>query len=243
LKLIAFYGSEPYYSDKLALTLHNHLNPETGYLLHNTFTVSFTLYKIQLLPHPYDTKCQQRDREHGQIHCLQECLRKGLLPVQRLPFSGILLQDVADAHKSFKDFITIDMINRSMLHHYNELESRCRSSCAYEDCVMNFTTTTVTQETGDPHRFVVSVMIPVAPEARIQTDIAMSLSDFIIQSFSTLGFWLGFSIINLNPFQKLPSYRDKEYVRMLERMWKQRFQVTESRTSPDIQMIHQKEQW
>ena len=233
LKMVAFYGSKPYYSDKLALTLHNHFDRDTGYTLYNTFTVSFTLYKVQLLPFPYDTKCQGTG-EAGRINCVQQCLREGLRPVERLPFSGILLQSVADEFSEFKHFNTMDMQNKTMLQLYNDLESECRSSCIYEDCVSNFTTTTVTAETGDAHRFVVNVMIPLIPEAHIETDAAMKWSDYLIYAFSSLGFWMGISIKNLNPFENLPSERDKHYVKMkLEMMWKQRFQVAVFKSSPD----------
>ena len=150
------------------------------------------LHRIRLQPAPYETRCNPKQ---SGVTCLENCLYASKARLDRLPYSSRCDEDLPLKTLSFTD-----LLNEKMNQLWLDIESECNSKCNFEACDYNFTTATHegTIRLND-QRTLFAILSPSFPNTIVTALPVMHFYDFAYQIFCCTSFWLGFSIISLNP--------------------------------------------
>ena len=155
---------------------------------------------VSKLPPPYETFCQDYKSRNGSIkyrdsqHCLIECINQNVYETFQKAsltihyFEGLEMKLLSDEDFSEENFYI----------KYGNILSKCNQTCPRNDCTFistyTFTTGVSYAHTG------IFVMLPDSPSFDINYGAKVDVLETLNFICSSLGIWLGFSFLAINPF-------------------------------------------
>ncbi|KAI1290898.1 hypothetical protein HDE_07958 [Halotydeus destructor] len=169
---------------------------KTGQVLFNGFQTSYKLFKSNLLPPPFVTRCATYEPQFtSRYDCVRHCLtKKAVKSFGKHPFNVITSEPVPYRHISLQD-IKDQRFSATL----RNMERNCSMICRYRDCDTAYTLTDCFPILND-HGLVVRVLIPNSMTMAINYIAAMTGVNFVIQIASILSIGFGMSVIKFNPF-------------------------------------------
>lgn len=158
--------------------------------------ISNRVYTIHLLPPPYDTGCiRTSDRDSCLRNCYSHFERK---------FNRTVYSISRDEEVDMKVLSYGDLLNSSVNDYWRRTESKCGQKCTKTICSYNFTVTSIDQHLPlSNFRYTLALSSPTHPTTESFRVARTTLYDFIYQILCTASFWLGFSMVDVNPFNLL----------------------------------------
>jgi len=187
----------PTYSRNFAKKIQHRIPGKKGneiVLMNNNIILHSRYHKITLLPPPYDTNCTNK---LGRPECKSQCLMDVMMKkYNRIPFSEMIDQPL-----DMKPLSHEDLKNKTFREEMIRLDNECHEKCRKMPC---FHTFTVTLGSGFLDERInsttkVSVFTPESPDTSVVTTEHISLVEFLIFIFSSIGIWFGITIMSSNP--------------------------------------------
>jgi hypothetical protein len=173
----------------------------------HAFAVTYETYETQLLRDPFESGCQEY-HEFGydsRGSCYESCVKEnglnmtnGLTPpgvniYDRLDFNATLITNVdIMMNKSLNGIGTMNLIER--LHDF------CNQKCPAIDCHSVIQIPRSLANYGPVDNSQVIVMAPTTPTIFASSQPRLTLTQYLIDVFSTFGFWLGISAFGVFEF-------------------------------------------
>lgn len=156
--------------------------------------VSNRLYRVNLLPRPYDTDC---DEKQSKMLCLKHCLINSLLPYDRTPYP------ISTSEGKNKLLLYTDLMNETIASIWRKAELKCINQCTRSHCNYNFTITYLEQLVNVTKNINRTVAVALAshPVTNVLRVAEITFMGLTYQLLSSLSFWCGFSLISLDPFE------------------------------------------
>ena len=171
----------------------------------NHCRVTYSRYRSELLPFPYDTKCHPNTDYSWEI-CQRECILAKTLEVHgTLPFSVTYYEsDLFKKHANANMVDPQSMRNDTFKGNFVQTAINCSLKCP-NDCFREWYVTDVVNMAYFDFLKGVSfrVDLPRTPYVEMVYKPYIIFNDYVIHVLSCLGAWLGVSIIQLNPFRFL----------------------------------------
>ena len=158
----------------------------------NMISFSNRLYRLKMLPAPYDTSC---DPKLGRSKCLDVCISQSLSRYNRISYGS------TEGRKLDMRFLSYsDLLNDSVNEMWRQTEIFCDKKCWRFFCDYSFTTTTLEGEIPVKNmRNILAVDFPSQPTVEMKAIPVMTLYKFMYEIICCFSFWLGFSFIELKP--------------------------------------------
>ena len=173
--------------------------------------------EINRLPPPYDTECTPN---HDQETCYEGCLTDKFRTINRVTWSGYHI-----AKLNLKMLTPVDFQNKTISMFVNESFQECYSQCKRKiECFIQFSRTTI-QEYQANYFFFAS-MLPSQPRMSVYAIQILNLVEYIAQVGSCFGMWFGFSIISMNPIQRIKQILFKRPNQVVSSSHRRLFQLT-----------------
>lgn len=161
----------------------------------NLISISNRLFKVNFLPPPYDTFCHP---QFGQSTCFKKCIYNKLSKLRRFLYASSETNNLPFTLLSYTD-----LINEKTINILRQSENYCQSKCYQDYCSYNYTLTFVTNQITvinsslDDIYFLIT--LPIYPTSTMTSVALVETYDFIYQIACCCSFWLGLSVISLNP--------------------------------------------
>lgn len=189
VKLVAYFGKEAPFQSIEYLAISPKRKGKRFQIL------SYHLKVVQLLPPPYDTKCNELI---GSSRCKQICYKKGLESLERLSYSETEIEPIP-----VKRICYSDLVNKSTNEHFRTLERTCYQRCQTQRCSYNYTQTYLSNPISRAEYEIEFAIDSAAfPVTYSKSQARYTMYDFYYQIFACLAFWLGFSFLILQPTRK-----------------------------------------
>ena len=154
------------------------------------YHLEYDLYEVERLPHPYATRCASEP----QFRCLYNCYNQGYAP-SKLTLGNSVVQETAVV-SSFRvvDYRKNEKVNELR----NKVNIRCAKSCTSEACSQQLVVTNFFGPfKSKSHKLSFNVGSYRGPINLMKYSPKLSLADYLTQSLSLSGIWIGFSIVAL----------------------------------------------
>ena len=173
--------------------------------------LSFQYFSFHYLPRPYDTKCLDKE-SYDQDECLNECrLKKGEV-INRIPYYAMI-----DKPSNLTFLTYTDLADKELARFWSKTEHYCQNiACPHIRCkhaYMNTVKSETRKSKQRPHYIIQNPLLPFldtkfVPRIKF-TDLAYNLS-------CCFSFWLGISVLSLNPVLFYARKREERVEKMLE---------------------------
>lgn len=174
----------------------NHFNDRTNSNEFKTIFVTYFSLRVTRLPPPYTTRCGELQALGftSESECFNRCIRKfTLTQFNMLPFSVSTVQEDNYTHISDNEIKT----NSKALI---EIESQCDDLCSSDDCEDELISTRIVTRSTDMSHFTIHYEIPREHVYTLTYVPLVSFTSFLVYIFSTIGTWLGVSILGISSF-------------------------------------------
>lgn len=180
LELVTYLGNEPPIHSK------EHSAITSGTSIERMQFVSYNLYRMKLLPPPYDTQCSTSSEV---LFCKQNCYSESAKRINRL--SHGVMHSVPSVHRIVQ---YTDLNNKSINDYWVSLEDKCYKKCQRTICEYNYTQTTLGCAV-DRSEFKLELVIttsqnPVTTQVAI---VRVTFYDLLYQILCSLSFWIGYA--------------------------------------------------
>lgn len=164
----------------------------------NKFIVSFTIFQVRLMPPPYVTQCDIKNRR---TRCYNGCLHN--LTVEQLgkvPFGTLISEDelkkgTFDPNDHIVSTRDVQDVERD--RKIKNISSTCNKLCHQASCYHDFTLTSPTRFKLIRTKYLeIEVGSVSQPFVKIHTSPSFIFNDYILMILSLSGFWLGLGIRN-----------------------------------------------
>ena len=152
-----------------------------------------------LLQLPYDTRCDPALRNKS---CIRKCLvNETVTKLNRLPYSMSYTENFVNRNPhlhllKYSDIKSDEKANKIWV----EIEEKCERICDRTNCIKRSIKTLASYRMRSEYKVEISTDAKESPDIKAKTYERMSLFDFYYQLICCLNFWLGFSVINFNPY-------------------------------------------
>jgi len=184
---------------------------------YNDFFVHYRNFRIQKLASPYDTLCRT-DR----IQCKDKCLVDKLKKVDRHPSSV----NTVDTQVNLKPISLMDKGNDTIISWNNEADEYCSKLCHGNNCYTEYSVTNIVPRLTLPlkDRYFFEVDMADIPTISVISLPTLLFVEFVIYLTSIFGWWLGFSVMSINPIKLYNSRgvkhaNQKSVDRLKKRIW------------------------
>ena len=191
------------YYEPLISRMYGHHRVNANTFKESIFFIYGVSFQISRLPHPYERGCTLG---HYQQKCYEDCLLKKLSIINRASFSGFHSQPLDMKLLTWNDFK-----NKTMVKITQSIYHECHVNCMTNlDCYMDFSITSVKENTSPTNSFVIISMIPKAPYTSTHSIPLLNFVEYLCQVGSSLGFWFGISVLSLDPITFLTNRRKRK---------------------------------
>ena len=190
----------------------------------NFLLVSGTWIAFELLPSPYDTKCQQR-RETRKYECNRDCLISGMKPMHVVPYSELLLKPYAERHLNLRD-LTDDATYARVMHLYHS----CHRRCYFIPCNNWISITSTDEDLRSDGFFGFTALSPDTPDTVTTAVPTMKPVEFFSFICGCFGTWFGVSFMSLASVTRILNTR-------IHRQRRQGMQVTQKLESGGWRLV------
>lgn len=155
--------------------------------------VSYQLRKVTQLPPPYDTGCSSSN-----VFCRMSCYNESVRKLNRLSNGEVSIEPLPVKIISYSD-----LVQPEVNEYWRGLEQKCFRKCRFKTaCAFQYTQTYISYAMDRTDESVeLAADIANNPTAIVSASARTTLFDFYYQIFCSLSFWLGLSILSLNPFK------------------------------------------
>lgn len=199
-------GFEKYFEDELYILTHlsNKISSNSiEYIVtarkrksKNMILISNREYDMELLEPPYDTFCNKKS---GSNSCFQKCQAKLLSKFERVSYVSTETRDLPYEILSYTD-----LLDEKMNEEWKKIESHCKKICWQQPCdyilSLTYLDDQIMMENLNESEIMFALNLPSYPKCEITAVASYSFYDLVYQIFCCCSFWLGFSILDLNPF-------------------------------------------
>ena len=169
-----------------------------------TFYLTPTDVDYKLMPKPYDTMCEDRDPNEGDV-CRLKCLLHALAPYERVPGYELLTEKYKLRPMSLAD--TQHPVNGPIMNH---IYSHCYKGCKFRPCQDGFTVTHVRQRLSSSPSISYTLTTPIDPLVDLSAQPAMFFVEFFSFVCSCFGTWFGISFLSINSLKLLKHTKKME---------------------------------
>ena len=160
--------------------------------LSNMISLSNRLYRVHYLPAPYDTSC---DPDIEPLGCFNKCILQVLSRYNRISYGS-----TEDRRLDMRFLSYSDLVNGSVNEIWRQTELFCDKRCWKSRCEYGFTSTIIENEFPVKNlKNILAVDFPAHPTVEMTTVPVMTLHHFMYELFCCFSFWLGVSLIDLQP--------------------------------------------
>lgn len=177
----------------------------------NTFIIANRIYQMKLKEAPYDTYC---NKKIGINKCYQNCQTKLLSKFNRIPYSG-----VEENNSNYTILSFTDLVDQNMYLEWEKIEKTCKIACWQDPCEYSMTLTFLENQLSskklEKGKLMFLLGLPSYPRSVITNIEIYKFYDLLYQMMCCLSFWLGFSILDLDPisvFSEKKSKKAKEFL-------------------------------
>ena len=160
----------------------------------NYFITRFVTFKTNLLKPPYETNCYDYGNT-SQNTCIMDCVKGEMISqFNILPSQVIIVEELLNVKQ-------IDERNESMYEIVKDVRMKCESmKCPKKECSSAFTSSFTSKDMRSSTNDVAFFLgMASTPDTIIQSDPAMSSTQYVLYLMSLPGSWFGVSMIALNP--------------------------------------------
>ena len=192
------YDQPPYISKEFARTDFK--------LGRNKFLILKTyVHDEYLKPAPYDTDCNPDVRAKT---CIRECLIRGTMKsFNRLPYSVAYTQKFLENNSHLFLLQYSNLRTQEANEKLNLLEKTCDALCAKKSCFKRSTKTIVLYRLRSQFKTELGIEARAQPNTIAESVVRTPLFYVIFQILCCANFWLGFSMIYINPHHLLTRKR------------------------------------
>ena len=193
IEFVVYFGDDPPYWSK------EHPVFTIGTNLRRIQFLSYNLYRVELLPSPYETRCS---RSTSRFMCKYKCYSESVSKINRLSHGQIHREPSQHRILQFTD-----LTNQSTNDYWVSLEKRCYNKCKQTMCKFNYTVTKLGYSV-DTSEFALELVITNSQDP-VTTQVAIprvTLYDLLYQVLCSLSFWLGFSFLSFDQATKKRLY-------------------------------------
>ena len=155
------------------------------------YHLEYDLYETERLPPPYSTRCGAEP----QLRCLHNCLG------EEYAKSGFTLINSAVRDTEEVRNLKVAQYNKNNNHKQNELRkkgnAKCAKRCNSEACRHKLLVTHLFGPFKSEHKLSFNVGSYRSPINLMRYSPKFSLADYVTQSLSLSGIWLGFSLVSI----------------------------------------------
>lgn len=158
----------------------------------NMVVLTNRLYRISLMPSPYDTACNPGRSMSG---CFEKCIFEALDMYKRISYGSTEERNLDRQFLSYTD-----LLNGSFNTIWRQKEKFCHKKCWQSKCNYNFTITSIKSFVPvKKYQKLFAVDLPDDPTLEMATMPIMTVYGLMYQIFCCCSFWLGLSFIDLKP--------------------------------------------
>ena len=184
------------------------------YFDYGTFTrttLSFQRFLFHYLPRPYDTKCLDK-KDYSQDECLNECrLKKGEV-IKRLPYYALI-----DKPSNLTFLTYTDLADKEIARFWSKAEHYCQNiACPRIQCEHNYVNTIKSETRNRTHASHYIIHNPLLPFLDTKFVPRIKFTDLAYNLSCCFSFWLGISVLSLNPVLFYARKREERVEKMLE---------------------------
>lgn len=180
-------------------TSYKALYPDARHLVNrscNFLLVSGKWTAVELLESPYDTRCVPRDLSLY-YDCFARCLIHRMSPIDRVPYSEILIHPFDKKHLNLNDLAdpgTYDKVKR--------WNSECNKQCYFRPCIQHLSVTTTHEDMLANISMGFAALSPPAPGTQTTAVPTMTPIEYFSFVCSCFGTWFGLSFLSLVQLKK-----------------------------------------
>ena len=162
------------------------------------YSMTADKYLNKYLPPPYDTNCRDYDLSnfHSKGHCFESCERNGTIA----KFDALIPGPTFDTKNGKLMKLNMRAVTDIKSEENNQIEiiqSYCGEACAQVECVENIMIP-ITKSVNPREGFMrITVGVPTTPTKVAQFVPNLSLTSYIVQLGSIIGFWTGLSLFHI----------------------------------------------
>lgn len=161
--------------------------------LSKLFTIKYIIYVSHLLPSPYSTNCIDYTGKmlDGTGHCYEQCARNESLKAFDKLFPGPVINE-----KDNYSLLSLSNQTRETYEKIERIKSACSMVCNMKNCT-DYVITPYLDTMTDFSRMIFDVCFPNQPNIVTEYSPYLSLANFIVSMLSTIGFWIGISLFDV----------------------------------------------
>ena len=168
-----------------------------------TQVVSYAQRTVQLLPAPYETKCNPSPSYYA-ARCRSKCYLRSFQGMHLLPFPAVMSKK-----RNIKILSYTDLLNETINNQWITIENECDRECFSESCNRR-STQTFLSDPVEPRDHEVEFIIDLfdVPSMKSKYLPVITMGDLLFQLISSFNFFTGltlshiFSLINLKKLRK-----------------------------------------
>ena len=159
---------------------------------HELYHLEFDLYEIERLPHPYTTRCAADPA----LRCLYNCYNRGFAKISLILITSVV-PDLSKTQEG-SSFKVIKYNNTIQNKLRKEVTGGCAKLCKPDACSQKLVITHIFGPfSGKSYKLGFNVGSYRSPINLMKYSPKLSLTDYLTQSLSLSGIWVGFSIVAL----------------------------------------------
>ena len=167
-----------------------------------------------LKPFPYDTNCDPGLRSQS---CSKECfMRETISKLNRLPYSEAYTEEFASENKLPLLKLT-NLMNKTIHSIFTDIEDRCNSSCTRPKCSKKSAKTIVLYRYRSHFEAELGIDSKSLPDTTAHSVPLIHLFDLYFQLICCANFWLGFSMVHINPIYLMNQRKLKNLDSLLQK--------------------------
>lgn len=151
-----------------------------------------------LMPHPYDSMCNPYMKKPN---CLGRCITdKGISKLNLLPYNQAFTGKFMAKYPNARILTYSHLLNKTVNVMWHKIEDECQSFCAKNIfCHKKTIKTLISQKSRSKHILEVAIGARAFPDSIAHTIPLTTMFDLYLNIICCANFWLGFSIISVNP--------------------------------------------
>ena len=163
--------------------------------LSKLFVIKYMVYKSFLLPAPYTTDCvdfrEQKMEDSG--HCYELCARAESIK----NLDGKLFPGPVISEEDNYPLLSLTNLTKDVHDKIAGIKRSCTEKCGQLNCTDYVTCPYIGSKT-DFDKMIYDVFFPEYPNIVTEYSPYLSLVPFIVSMLSTIGFWIGVSVLDAN---------------------------------------------